>query len=89
MHNLTHSLTDAFALASASLDKGCIDLPHSAVADNALFNVWVIEENGARTLVRENVTGQLASALVISANHGANTRGLAHTYEAVQVEALS
>ncbi len=89
MNNFIYALSDAFALASASLDKNYIDQRHSAVADDALFNIWVIEENGARTLVRENVAGQLASALVGSANYGASTRGLAHIYEAIQVVAFN
>jgi hypothetical protein len=89
MNNLIHSLTDAFALASAALDKGQNGLPNNAAADNALFNVFVIDENGVRTLVRENITAQLSGALVSSANHGAKVQGLARTYEAEQLEAIN
>lgn len=89
MNKLVHALTDAFALASVVMDKSQDGLPHNAAADNALFNVFVIDENGARTLVRENIDAQLSDALVSSANHGAKVQGLARTYEAMQVEAIN
>ena len=89
MNNYVHMLTDAFALASAASDKGSSEPPHDAVAKNALFNVWVIDGSGVRTLVRENVPAQLSKALVSSANHGARVQGLARSYTAVQVEPIN
>ncbi|MCU6501940.1 hypothetical protein LPN04_29530 [Rugamonas sp. A1-17] len=89
MNNCVHILTDAFALASAALDNGSIEPPRDAVASNPLFNLWVIEGNGVRTLVRENVSAQLSNALVSSANYGAKVQGLARSYEAVQVESIN
>ena len=83
MNNCIHTLTDAFALTSSVLGKGNIDPQQNTVADNVHFNIWVIEQNGCRTLVRENVAPQLSAALVSSANHGARVQGHSHTYEAV------
>lgn len=54
-----------------------------------MFNIWLIEETGERTLVRENVNAELARALVDSGNHGAKIRGLAHSYESVPVPTAS
>lgn len=89
MNSVIHSLTDAFALASTAMDKGQIDSPHNSAADNALFNVFVTDEKGVRTLVRENLPTQLTGALVSSANHGAKVQGIARTYEAVRVDAIN
>jgi hypothetical protein len=68
--NLVHSLTDAFALAAAALGNSNLIVTGSALEDNALFNIFVTEK-GVRSLVRNNIPGHLASALVSSANHGA------------------
>ncbi|MBY0241068.1 MAG: hypothetical protein K2X55_17315 [Burkholderiaceae bacterium] len=88
MNDSIYTLMDALAIASVSMDKEGKSEPQNCwVADGGLFNIWVIAENGDRTLVRKNLTALLSSALTSSANHGARVRGLAHTYEAVPVEA--
>lgn len=88
MNNSIYTLMDALAIASVAMDKkGKSELQECWAADGGLFNISVIAENGDRTLVRKNLTAQLSSALTSSANHGARVRGLAHTYEAVPVEA--
>lgn len=90
MSGTVHALMDAFALASAALDEsGSVLLHDAASTDDTLFNVFVIEETGVRTLVRENLTACLSGALVSSANHGAKVQGLARTYQAVPVEAIN
>lgn len=85
MSNLAFSLMDAFALACVALDKRQNDAPLVAAADTANFNIFVTDENGIRTLVRENLSATLSSALVHSANDGAKIQGLRRTYEIVPV----
>lgn len=87
--NSIHSLTDAFALASVALGKDPTDSPLKATVERALFDVYVTDESGVRTLVREKVSGELSDALVSAANHGAKVEGIARIYEAVQVDVIN
>lgn len=49
-----------------------------------MFEIWAIEADGKRVLVRDDVTDrQLARALVIEGNNGAAIRGESHRYVAV------
>ncbi len=49
-----------------------------------MFEIWCIEANGERALVRNDVADKmLARALISHANHGAAVRGEAHRYQAV------
>lgn len=82
--NVVHSLTDAFALAAAALGNPNPVMPGGFLEDNALFNVFVTEK-GVRSLVRNNIPGHLAEALVSSANHGASLLSSGRLYEVEQV----
>ncbi|MGY6125393.1 hypothetical protein ACW9YV_07840 [Paraburkholderia strydomiana] len=49
-----------------------------------MFEIWAIEADGKRVLVRDDVTDrQLARALVTEGNNGAAIRGEPHRYVAV------
>jgi len=49
-----------------------------------MFEIWAIEADGARVLVRNDVVDQsLARALVSEGNNGAAIRGELHRYVAV------
>ncbi|WP_207002609.1 hypothetical protein [Trinickia mobilis] len=49
-----------------------------------MYEIWIIEANGERVFVRNDVTDQrLARELVSQANRGAAIRGEAHRYVAV------
>lgn len=85
MQNNIHNLMDVVALASAALFNAHSESVNTAGDEEMLFNIWITEENGNQTLVRENVHAQLSAALVSAANHGATIRGLGHRYEAVPV----
>lgn len=47
-----------------------------------MYDIYLIEADGKRVLVRENVALTLARAIVNIANHGASVRGEAHSYVA-------
>lgn len=83
-NNLVHSLTDAFALAAATLGNNSPAMTGVVTQDNALVNVFVTE-NGVRSLVRNKIPAYVASALVSSANHGANLSSSGRSYEVEQV----
>jgi hypothetical protein len=84
MNTVIHLLTDTLALASSSLETGQIN--GAAKSDKALFNVWVTDEFGNRSIARKNVSASLAKALESSANHGARIRGLSHFYDVKPAE---
>lgn len=84
MNTVIHLLTDTLALASASIETNRIN--SVATTDKALFNVWVTDEFGNRTIARKNVSASLAKALESSANHGARIRGQLHIYDMKPVE---
>jgi hypothetical protein len=49
-----------------------------------VYEIWLIEANGERVLVRDDVLDpNLAQTLVSCGNQGAALRGQAHRYEAV------
>ena len=49
-----------------------------------MFEIWAIEADGKRVLVRDDVAeGSLVRALVSEANNGAALRGEPHRYVAV------
>jgi hypothetical protein len=49
-----------------------------------MFEIWAIEADGKRVLVRDDVAdGRLARALVSEGNNGAAIRGEPHRYVAV------
>lgn len=49
-----------------------------------MFEIWAIEADGKRVLVRDDVAeGSLARALVSEGNNGAAIRGEPHRYVAV------
>lgn len=49
-----------------------------------MFEIWAIEADGKRVLVRDDVVDRsLARALVSQGNHGATVRGEPHRYVAV------
>ncbi|WP_301233265.1 hypothetical protein [Pandoraea cepalis] len=51
-----------------------------------MYEIWVVEEDGKRVLVRDDVVDPThANALVEMGNHGAGLRGEGHRYEAVPV----
>jgi hypothetical protein len=52
-----------------------------------LFEIWLVEADGRRILVRNDVTDKShAQALVCLGNHGAAERGLLHSYVTVPVQ---
>lgn len=53
-------------------------------SENDMFEIWAIEADGKRVLVRDDVVDrQLARELVSQGNNGATIRGELHRYVAV------
>lgn len=49
-----------------------------------MYEIWCIEANGERVLVRDDVSDKiLARALVDQGNHGATVGGMTHRYHVV------
>jgi hypothetical protein len=58
--------------------------PATTESENGMFEIWAIEADGKRVLVRDDVSeGRLARALVNEGNNGTAIRGEPHRYVAV------